>query len=109
MSAGGPPWVGVRVPRQEDPALLSGAARFIDDLAPVPGIRHVALLRSPHAHAHIRSIDTAAALAIDGVVGALTGVELAANLKPTMEVTLVEEIAMYMDADDAGCHGERFQ
>ena len=38
-------WVGQAVPRLEDAALLSGHARFIDDLAPVPGIRHVAILK----------------------------------------------------------------
>ena len=40
-------WVGAPVPRKEDEALLTGHARFIDDMEPVPGIRHVAMLRSP--------------------------------------------------------------
>jgi 2-furoyl-CoA dehydrogenase large subunit len=80
MSAGGG-WVGARLARKEDPPLLTGNARFIDDLAPVPGIRHVALLRAPHAHARIESIDVSGALAIDGV-GVVTGAELAAVIKP---------------------------
>ena len=75
-------WVGQAVPRFEDAALLSGDARFIDDLAPVPGIRHVAILRSPYAHAAIKSIDAAAARELDGVHGVLTGVDLAAELDP---------------------------
>ena len=54
-------WVGKSVPRREDGALLTGRARFIDDLEPVAGLRHAAILRSPHPHARIRSIDTSAA------------------------------------------------
>src|SRR5215813_3715143 len=55
------PWVGRALPRKEDQALLSGRARFIDDLAPVPGLKHAAILRSPHPHARIRTIDAARA------------------------------------------------
>ncbi|MDP7173361.1 MAG: xanthine dehydrogenase family protein molybdopterin-binding subunit [Alphaproteobacteria bacterium] len=75
-------WLGTPLPRKEDPALLTGAARFIDDMAPVPGIAHVALLRSPHAHARIRSIDTVVALEMEGVIGIVTGAELAEGLRP---------------------------
>jgi 2-furoyl-CoA dehydrogenase large subunit len=75
-------WVGQAVPRLEDAALLSGHARFIDDLAPVPGLRQVAILRSPYAHARIRNIDVSTSLALDGVVGILTGADLAAGLDP---------------------------
>ena len=70
------------MPRLEDAALLSGNARFIDDLSPVPGIRHIALLRSPYAHARIVTIDTSEALALDGVYGVLTGAELVTELDP---------------------------
>ncbi len=82
MDGPGDRWVGQAVPRLEDAALLSGHARFIDDLAPVPGIRHVAILRSPYAHARIESIDVSAALALDGVYGVLTGAELVTELDP---------------------------
>ncbi|MEC9151767.1 MAG: xanthine dehydrogenase family protein molybdopterin-binding subunit [Pseudomonadota bacterium] len=82
MDGPGKPWVGQPVPRLEDAALLSGNARFIDDLAPIPGIRHVALLRSPHAHARIVKIDFAEALALEGVYGVLTGSELVSELDP---------------------------
>jgi xanthine dehydrogenase molybdopterin-binding subunit B len=51
------PWVGRSIERAEDASLLSGDARFIADLAPVPGICHAAILRSPHAHAEMRAID----------------------------------------------------
>ncbi|HUI96711.1 MAG TPA: molybdopterin cofactor-binding domain-containing protein [Xanthobacteraceae bacterium] len=79
-------WVGRALPRKEDPALLSGRARFIDDLEPVPGLKHAAILRSPHPHARIRAIDTARALALPGVVGVVTGAELARAVGPIPSV-----------------------
>ena len=81
-----PPWVGRPLPRKEDQALLSGRARFIDDLAPVPGLKHAAVLRSPHPHARIRGIDAARALALPGVVGVVTGAELARMVGPIPSV-----------------------
>ncbi len=75
-------WLGRAVPRFEDEALMTGNARFIDDLSPVPGIRHVAILRSPHAHARIGKIDMEPARALTGVAGVLSGAELAAGLEP---------------------------
>lgn len=58
--------VGRRMRRTEDPALLQGKGRFIDDIT-LPGTLHAVFVRSPHAHALIRSIDTAAARAKPGV------------------------------------------
>src|SRR5258708_6216874 len=46
-------WVGAAVGRKEDEALLTGQARFIDDVYPIPGICFAAWLRSPHAHSPI--------------------------------------------------------
>ena len=67
--------VGTPMARREDPALLSGEAQFVDDLV-VPGALHVAVVRSPHANARIRSVDTSAALALPGVVVAFSGADL---------------------------------
>ncbi len=75
-------WIGRALPRLEDAALLSGNARFVDDLSPLPGIRHVAMLRSPLAHGHIRAIDTSAAERLPGVVGVITGADLEPLLQP---------------------------
>ncbi len=80
------PWVGRALPRKEDQALLSGRARFIDDLAPLPGLKHAAILRSPHPHARIRRVDAARALALPGVVGVVTGAELARLVGPIPSV-----------------------
>ncbi|HSB41992.1 MAG TPA: xanthine dehydrogenase family protein molybdopterin-binding subunit [Methylomirabilota bacterium] len=63
--------------RREDPRLITGAGEFVDDLR-VPGCLHAAMLRSPHAHARIRSIDVTAARRASGVVG----VYVAADLGP---------------------------
>jgi aerobic carbon-monoxide dehydrogenase large subunit len=59
-------YFGARVQRNEDARLLTGRALFVDDVE-LPGMLHAAFLRSPHAHARIRSIDVSAALARDGV------------------------------------------
>jgi 2-furoyl-CoA dehydrogenase large subunit len=85
-SPAAPRWVGTPVPRKEDAALLTGRARFIDDLAPLPGLKHAAIVRSPHPHARIRGIDVRQALALPGVVGVVTGAELAALVGPTPSV-----------------------
>jgi len=47
---------GARVKRLEDPALLAGRGRFVDDVK-LPGLIHACFVRSPHAHAAIRGID----------------------------------------------------
>ena len=54
--------IGSSIKRREDPALITGRGKYTDDLK-IPGMLHAAIVRSPHAHARIRSIDTKAALA----------------------------------------------
>ncbi len=61
--------------RVEDPRLIKGIGTYTDDIR-LPGLLHAAILRSPHAHARIRAIDTAAARAIPGVVAVLTGADV---------------------------------
>jgi len=75
-------WVGQAIPRLEDEALLRGQGRFLDDLDPVPNTCHAAILRSQLAHARIARLDAAAALALPGVVGVLTGADVAALSRP---------------------------
>ncbi|HKY78089.1 MAG TPA: molybdopterin cofactor-binding domain-containing protein [Acidimicrobiia bacterium] len=70
--------IGTRYARREDAPILTGEARYVDDLA-VPGALHVALVRSPHAHARVNSVDSAAAAAMPGVVAVLTGADLAGD------------------------------
>jgi carbon-monoxide dehydrogenase large subunit len=68
--------MGNSVRRKEDPALLTGHTNFTDEIR-LPGMLHFALLRSPHAHAKIKSIDTSAAREQPGVVAVFTGEDLA--------------------------------
>jgi aerobic carbon-monoxide dehydrogenase large subunit len=67
--------VGARVLRVEDPRLLRGRGRFVDDLQPV-GLRHAAFVRSPHAHAHVTRVDASRARACPGVDAVLTAADL---------------------------------
>jgi CO/xanthine dehydrogenase Mo-binding subunit len=69
-------WIGRDLKRREDPALLTGAATFVNDFA-LPGMLHAAVLRSPHAHARITAVRTERARELEGVVAVLTGRELA--------------------------------
>jgi aerobic carbon-monoxide dehydrogenase large subunit len=64
--------VGQPVKRVEDGRLITGAAKYLDDLE-LPGMAHVAVLRSPYAHARITSIDTARAEGHPGVIAVYTG------------------------------------
>src|SRR5262245_34829448 len=67
--------LGARVKRLEDPALLVGAGRFVDDLK-LPDALFACFVRSPHAHARIRAVDAAPALALPGVHAVLTADDL---------------------------------
>ncbi|HYH50061.1 MAG TPA: molybdopterin cofactor-binding domain-containing protein [Acidimicrobiia bacterium] len=68
--------VGTRYARREDAPILTGESRYIDDLQ-VPGALHIEVVRSPHAHARVTSVDGSAALAMPGVVAVFTGADLA--------------------------------
>ena len=69
-------YMGGGVPRKEDPALVTGRGTYTDNMK-LPGMLHIALLRSPFAHAKITHIDVSAALEQPGVVAAFTGEDLA--------------------------------
>jgi carbon-monoxide dehydrogenase large subunit len=68
-------YVGQPLKRVEDPRLLTGRGRFVDDVQ-LPGMLHAAVLRSAQAHAHLRRVDAAAARRLAGVVAVLTGAEI---------------------------------
>ncbi|HUB44047.1 MAG TPA: xanthine dehydrogenase family protein molybdopterin-binding subunit [Acetobacteraceae bacterium] len=70
--------IGRSVRRREDPRLLSGKGRYSDDLS-LPGQAHAIMVRSPHAHARLGTIDTAAARARPGVLAVLTGRDMLAD------------------------------
>jgi carbon-monoxide dehydrogenase large subunit len=81
--------VGARVARAEDPKLLTGRARFVDDID-LPGMLHAVVQRSPMAHARILSVDVSAALGHPGVHAVLVGEDLAARGVGEMAVTWVQ-------------------
>jgi carbon-monoxide dehydrogenase large subunit len=72
---------GSAIRRREDPRLITGTATYTDDLT-LPGTLHAVILRSPHAHARIKRIDTAKARKADGVVAVYTAADTDAVLKP---------------------------
>ncbi|MBM3486538.1 MAG: xanthine dehydrogenase family protein molybdopterin-binding subunit [Alphaproteobacteria bacterium] len=80
--------MGQGIPRTEDPRLLRGGGRYVSDIVlPREAAGHA--LRSPHAHARIRGIDTAAAAAAPGVIAVLTGADYAADGLGDMPVAIM--------------------
>src|ERR1700754_1631316 len=76
--AEGGPYIGRPMPRFEDLRLVRGAGRYSDDIS-VPGQAYAVFVRSPHAHAEIKRIDTQAARAMPGVLAVLTGADYVAD------------------------------
>jgi aerobic carbon-monoxide dehydrogenase large subunit len=68
--------MGKSIARKEDPRLIRGKGRYVDDVM-LPNMLYMCVVRSPYAHARIRSIDASAALAVPGVKAVLTGEDLA--------------------------------
>jgi carbon-monoxide dehydrogenase large subunit len=79
MTTTSSPVFGSSIKRREDPRLITGRGTYVDDVKLV-GMLHMSLVRSPEAHAIIKSIDTASAKAITGVVAVYTGQDLADKL-----------------------------
>ena len=79
MRRGG--FIGQRVKRKEDPRFLRGEGNYVDDIQ-LHGMAHAALLRSPHAHARIRAVNTREALRIPGVLSVITFQDISHLAKP---------------------------
>ncbi len=84
-------YVGQRLPRKEDARLLTGRGSFVDDIA-LPGMMHVAFVRSPIARGRVKSIDCAAARALAGVRAVYTAKDLA-RIKIEMPNIFMESLA----------------
>src|SRR5512144_2927820 len=74
-------YVGQAMKRKEDPRLVSGTSTYVDDVV-LPGMLHMAVTRSIHAHARIRRVDMSKAQRLPGVVAVVTGDEVAAHCGP---------------------------
>ena len=75
------PHIGQPLRRREDLKLLVGKGRYVDDVR-LPDMLHMAILRSPHAHAEIRSVDLSAAKVAPGVRLVLSGKALDGKMGP---------------------------
>src|SRR5258706_13949942 len=73
-------WFGASVKRKEDPALLRGEGRYVDDIH-LPGMLHAAFVRSPYAHAKVGRIDKSAALALAGVHAVIVYADLPESVR----------------------------
>src|SRR6202022_2568884 len=67
--------IGARVARKEDRRFITGKGRYVDDIK-IVGMTHAHFIRSPHAHARVKSIDSSAAMEMPGVVAVLTGKQI---------------------------------
>src|SRR5487761_1629782 len=85
--------IGARVQRTEDPPLLTGKGRFVDDIH-LPGTLEAAFLRASHAHARIRAIDTSAARAMPGIRAIFTAADLPVRMRQAPMPMLVPNPAI---------------
>ncbi len=91
--------IGQEVKRVEDHALITGRGQYVDDLR-LPGLLHLALVRSPYGHAKINRIDVSAAANADGVVSVFTGADLAEQLGSLPAGWLLDEETAGMKAPE---------
>ena len=91
-----PQFMGVRIRRREDPALITGEGKYTGDLQ-LPGMASLAIVRSPYPHARVRAIDTSAAKAMPGVIAVLTGAELNPQMADVLPMVVGFDAA-YSDA-----------
>ncbi|HXZ99938.1 MAG TPA: aerobic carbon-monoxide dehydrogenase large subunit [Candidatus Binatia bacterium] len=96
--------IGESVPRKEDARFIQGRGHYVDDIV-LPRMLHMAILRSPHAHARIRSVDTSAAAALPGVVAVVTG-ELMAQHKLAWMPTLSGDTQAVLATDKVRFQGQ---
>jgi carbon-monoxide dehydrogenase large subunit len=85
-----PKFIGAPIKRRDDPRLIQGRARYVDDFQP-PGALHMAFARSPYGHAAIRRVDISRAREAPGVVAAYTGSDLAGKIGPVPVAGLVPD------------------
>src|SRR6266568_4147437 len=97
-------WLGRSIKRKEDDRFIRGKGNYVDDIT-LPGMLHMAILRSPFAHARIRSIDTSAAEALPGVVAVVTG-ELLAQHKLAWMPTLSGDTQAVLATDKVRFQGQ---
>jgi carbon-monoxide dehydrogenase large subunit len=96
--------IGESIKRKEDARFLRGKGNYLDDIE-LPGMLHMAILRSPHAHARLKSVDTAEASKMPGVVAVVTG-ELMAQHKLAWMPTLSYDTQAVLATDKVRFQGQ---
>jgi len=96
--------IGESIKRKEDARFLRGKGNYLDDFV-LPNMLHMAILRSPHAHARIKTIDTSAAGAMPGVIAVVTG-ELMAQHKLAWMPTLSGDTQAVLATDKVRFQGQ---
>jgi carbon-monoxide dehydrogenase large subunit len=96
--------IGESIKRKEDARFLRGQGRYLDDVV-LPNMTHMAILRSPHAHARIKSIDTSVAGSKPGVIAVVTG-ELMAQHKLAWMPTLSGDTQAVLATDKVRFQGQ---
>ena len=96
--------IGESIKRKEDGRFIRGKGNYLDDIE-LPGMLHMAILRSPHAHARIKSVDTAAASSMPGVIAVVTG-ELMAQHKLAWMPTLSYDTQAVLATDKVRFQGQ---
>src|SRR5690349_15818917 len=96
--------IGESIKRKEDARFIRGKGNYLDDIE-LPGMLHMAILRSPHAHARVKSVDTAAASAMPGVIAVVTG-ELMAQHKLAWMPTLSYDTQAVLATDKVRFQGQ---
>src|SRR4029077_2817182 len=96
--------IGEPIKRKEDARFIRGKGNYLDDIE-LPGMLHMAILRSPHAHARVKSVDTAAASGMPGVIAVVTG-ELMAQHKLAWMPTLSYDTQAVLATDKVRFQGQ---
>src|SRR5207245_7467995 len=96
--------IGESIKRVEDARFIRGKGNYLDDIE-LPGMLHMAILRSPHAHARINSVDTAAASSMPGVIAVVTG-DLMAQHKLAWMPTLSYDTQAVLATDKVRFQGQ---
>ena len=102
IKEGIPQFMGARVKRREDPALITGQGKYVADIE-LDGLLHMAVLRSPYAHADILEIDTAEAEAMPGVVAVYTAKEINPHLATPLPMA-IDKDDDFKELRDPGHH-----
>lgn len=106
-----PSWIGTSLERREDPRLLTGRGEYLADLK-VSGALHLWFARSTHAHARLKRVDVSRALALPGVIAAITGKDLQASMQgqriPVLIPSFKARYRQYwpLAVDEVYWHGE---